>query len=119
MTFGASSPFDPGTSEGLGKFPGKNAFEKLNTLKTLALGSIVTRSLSLIGHAAFRSNDFSQGIPTAPGATELMVGMTHPRATMSLAVMTAGPDMRPGQLKGLLVAPLATRHSPAGVNLPA
>ena len=37
----------------------------------------------LSGHDAFKSIDFSHGIPTAFGATEPIVGITHPRSTMS------------------------------------
>ena len=42
---------------------------KLNMLKMLALGSMTKRSPILMGHAPFKSSDFSQVNPTAPGAT--------------------------------------------------
>src|SRR5437879_184708 len=117
-TFGARSDPDPGTRDAPGKFPGRNAFAKLKTLKMLALGSTVTCSLILMGHDAFKSSDFSHGIPTAPGATEPSVGITQPRAVRSPWVITAGPDISPGHVKWLLEGTLlASRHAPAGVKL--
>jgi hypothetical protein len=44
-TFGARyGPNDAGAKEELAMLPGKNAFQKLKRLYTLALGSMVTRS---------------------------------------------------------------------------
>ncbi len=119
-TFGASKPFWPGSNEAPGKLPGKNVFTMLKTLKTLALGSIVTRSPTLIGHDALMSIVFNHGIPSAYGATEFTVGITQPSATMSLGSITAGPEISPGHLKCPLIGTLfATKHAPAGVRLAA
>src|SRR5580704_5638450 len=97
----------------LGKLPGRNVLTRLNTLKMLALGSMVTRSLILIGQDAFKSINFSQGIPTALGTTEPRAGITQPRALMSVGVITCVPAMSPGHTRLL-----PTRQSPAGVRFP-
>src|SRR5579863_5440842 len=116
-TFGANRPFCPGSNEAPGKFPGRNVLTKLKALKTLALGSIVTRSRILIGHDTLKSIVFNHGIPSALGATESTVGITQPRATISVGSITAGPDISPVHLKWLLAGTLfATRHAPAGVK---
>src|SRR5271166_3849546 len=117
-TFGASKPFWPGSKDAPGKLPGRNVFTRLSTLKTLALGSMVMFSRIFMGHDALKSIDFSQGIPSALGATDPTVGRTQPRATMSLEVITSGPATSPGHMKRLPVGTwFATRHAPAGVKL--
>src|SRR5580698_8129962 len=91
--------------------PAENALAKLKTLKTLALGSMVTRSLTLIGQETLMSIVFSQGVATAWLATESSVGMTQPSEARSVAVITWVLEIRPGQRLWL-----PTRHSPAGVS---
>src|SRR5579864_5067159 len=98
----------PGNSDAEGKLPGRNAFEKLNTLNMLALGWMVKRSRILIGQDARRSMDLSHGKFWAPGASGASVGITQPRAFMSACVITA-IEAAPGQ------RPSLTRQCPAGV----
>src|SRR5271155_49999 len=118
-TFGARSPLAPGRRDAPGKFPAGNAFQKLKRLKTLALGSMVTRSRNFMGQDTLKSIDLSQGIPTACGATDAIVGITQPRAAISPGVITGEPEISPEQKKGLLGAVFPARHWPAGVSVPA
>jgi hypothetical protein len=72
-------------------------------LKMLALGSMVSRSRILIGHAAFKSRDLSQENPTAPLGTEARAGICQANVDMSELVIT----------------PPFTTAAPAGVSVPA
>src|SRR5215469_4370423 len=102
----------PGSRDASGRLPGINEFAKLKTLKMAALGSTVTRSWTLIGHAALMSMVFNQVKFCASGGTDASCGITQFRVLISANDITCtGPD--PGH------CPSPTRQWPLGVRVPA